>query len=210
MTSPQPDTPGPPGLDPDSGIRRRARLLALVTAMLGLYFLVPVERGQDRATLLRLAGSAVVVAVLVGGAVVQYRRAASRDHQQVDALVGAIVGVLTTFALAFHVLEVHRPGELDGLATRVDALYFSASTMLTIGYGDVHAVGQTARVVVLVQMALDVVVVATAAGILSSRMRRAAELRAVTRRPGSPRSSRRSRAFGHPRRRSWTGPRGPA
>jgi voltage-gated potassium channel len=61
------------------------------------------------------------------------------------------------------------------LHTRTDALYFTLSTLTTIGFGDVHAVGQVARVLVIVQMIFDVVFVAAVAatlrGHLSSRIR---------------------------------------
>jgi voltage-gated potassium channel len=83
--------------------------------------------------------------------------------------------------LAFYVVEQHRPGEIVGLNSRLDSLYFTVSTLLTIGYGDVHAAGQLARALVLVQTVFDVVFVATAASLLSSRVRSAAQRRAQER-----------------------------
>ena len=120
----------------------------------------------------------LLLAALALGIVVQLRRSVSDSHRRVNGLVGAIVAVLLVFALAFFTMSVHRPEEIDGVDTRVDALYFSASTMMTIGYGDVHAVGQTARGLVLVQMVFDAIFVAAAAGLLSARVRRVASERA--------------------------------
>jgi hypothetical protein len=56
------------------------------------------------------------------------------------------------------------------------------STVLTIGYGDVHAHGQLARGVVLVQMVFDVVVLAAGATTLTARVKRTAASRAADRR----------------------------
>lgn len=157
---------------------RWLRMLALVTLLLGLYFLVPVNQDPSGGLPFRTAAALAVLVCLGAGVAAELRRSARDDTQRADGLVGAIVAVLTVFALGFFALEVHQPGQVAGLETRVDALYFSASTMLTIGYGDVHAVGQQARALVLAQMVFDVIFVATAAGLLSTRVRQAAADRA--------------------------------
>lgn len=55
-----------------------------------------------------------------------------------------------------------------GLATKTDALYYFALTTLTmVGFGDVHAAGQLARALVIVQLLFNVVVLASAARVLS-------------------------------------------
>ena len=105
----------------------------------------------------------------------------------IDGLVMAIATVTLVFALAFYVVEVRNPQQIDGLETRLDALYFTASTMLTIGYGDVHAAGQAARALVLLQMVFNVVFVAAAAGLLTSRVRRVATARVEAARSRPPR-----------------------
>ena len=43
------------------------------------------------------------------------------------------------------------------------------TTLLTIGFGDIHAAGQAARALVLVQMVFNVVIIATAATTINSR-----------------------------------------
>ncbi len=118
---------------------------------------------------------------LVLGVLYQLRTHIDDTSRRLDGLVAAIVVVVVVFALAFYVLNVRYPDELTGMYTRIDALYFTASTLATVGYGDVHAVGQTARAMVLVQMIFNFVFVATAAGLLSARVRSAVEQRAQAR-----------------------------
>ena len=48
----------------------------------------------------------------------------------------------------------------------MDALYFTMSTIATVGFGDVHATGQVARVVVTVQIFLDLIFVGLVARII--------------------------------------------
>ena len=88
------------------------------------------------------------------------------------------------FALGFYVLAQRNPAQIIDLHTRVDALYFTMSTLTTVGFGDVHATGQTARVLVLVQMVFNIVFVTTAAALLSSRIRSVAAERAAAHRHG--------------------------
>lgn len=44
------------------------------------------------------------------------------------------------FATAYQGLAQH-PGELDGIATRLDSLYFTMVTLATVGYGDITLAG---------------------------------------------------------------------
>ena len=59
-----------------------------------------------------------------------------------------------------------RSGQFDELHTRIDALYFTMSTIATVGFGDVHATGQVARVVVTIQIFLDLIFVGLVARII--------------------------------------------
>ena len=43
--------------------------------------------------------------------------------------------------------------------TRIDSIYFSATVFATVGFGDITAKGQGTRVLVTIQMMLDLVVV---------------------------------------------------
>ena len=64
-------------------------------------------------------------------------------------------------SLTFFLLNQIRPEQVTGLETRTDALYFTLSTMTTVGYGDVHAEGQLARALVCVLIVFNIVVVAS-------------------------------------------------
>ncbi|WP_017933640.1 potassium channel family protein [Nocardioides sp. Iso805N] len=158
-------------------IRHRVRLAALLALIVLLYFVVPVDSDARGGVVLRVVAALVVFAALALLVLVQVRLSLASADRRIDGLVCAIVAVWAVFSLAFYVLQLHHPQQLDGLHTRVDALYFAASTMLTVGYGDIHATGQLARVLVLLQMAFDVVFVTTAASLLTSRLRRVASAR---------------------------------
>ncbi|MET0929934.1 MAG: potassium channel family protein [Aeromicrobium sp.] len=69
--------------------------------------------------------------------------------------------LVMSFSMAFYLVDLLSPGQMSGLSTRTDALYFTLSTMTTIGYGDVHAEGQLARALVCGLIVFNVVVVAS-------------------------------------------------
>src|SRR5689334_11075793 len=97
------------------------------------------------------------------------------EDRHLDGLILAILAVWVVFALAFYILAAHQAGQVAGLSTKLDSLYFAATTMLTIGYGDVHATGQLARGMVLVQMLFDVVFVAMGVSVLNAQVRNRVE-----------------------------------
>jgi voltage-gated potassium channel len=161
-----------------AGWRRWLRLMAIVGAVVLVYFIVPVSREVHRETIGRGVAALLIVVLLAVGVVRQLRLHLDDTSRQVDGLIVTIVVVMAVFSLGFYNLEAHSPAQFDGLDTRLDALYFTMATAATVGFGDVHAVGQAARGLVLVQMVFDVVFIGTAVALLSSRVRAVATARA--------------------------------
>jgi hypothetical protein len=72
-----------------------------------------------------------------------------------------LILLVMTASLTFFLLNKVSPEQVIGLQTRTDALYFTLSTMTTVGFGDVHADGQVARAMVCALLVFNVVVVAS-------------------------------------------------
>jgi len=149
-----------------------ACLVAL--ALLGGYAGVPVEDGKP-VTALSMAMFLCGVAAFSGAVTVlavrrQRGTASGSTRLQVFGLLALIIGAVLFFAVTYFRLA-KSPGQIAGLVTGVDALYFTVSTMLTVGFGDVHATGQLSRVVVIIQMIFTVTVLGVAAKLLSFSMK---------------------------------------
>jgi len=145
---------------------RRRALLRRVLAVLGLfvaYFCVPVgSHGSPVEVAVQIVGVLVGIGVLgwvLGLEVVH--AAEGSETRTVPALVLLLCLVVFAFSLAFYLMERVNPASFEGLHTRVDALYFTLVTMATVGYGDVHAAGQGARMLVIGLIVFDVVIVAS-------------------------------------------------
>jgi voltage-gated potassium channel len=139
-------------------------------ALLVAYAVVPVRADAPPSVLvLRWALTLVLLAAIA----LVIGRQSARQLREPDAPLGAlVVGIvagLLLFALIDYTVAVHRPEEFTGLRTRVDALYFALSTLLTVGFGDVSAQGQTARIVLCAQMAFNVTAIAGSASLAARR-----------------------------------------
>src|SRR5262245_40952521 len=113
----------------------------LLVLILVLYFAVPVRLAVDESTGWRVATTLVTLTLLAVWVVWRLRRQVDGRARRVDGLITVILIVVIAFSMAFYIMERTRPGEVSGLHTRLDSLYFCVSTLLTIGYGDIHAQG---------------------------------------------------------------------
>jgi voltage-gated potassium channel len=148
-------------------------LLGFVTAAV-----VPVKTGPLQVVdWLLFSGIVAGFAAAVAVAAVRERRTSHvegpivADAHRVQHLVAIVLWAIALFALVYARLA-GIPGEFTGLATRLDAFYFTFTTLATVGFGDVHASGQTARLVVTIQIVFNLVVLALAAQVLVTALRR--------------------------------------
>ncbi|MFD8705260.1 potassium channel family protein [Kitasatospora sp. NPDC059648] len=167
------ENPPSPPLDFRSG----AWLLSAFTLLMVGYFTLPLEWFGDRRPVLSwlvftaaLAGmTCLMVAKIIG----VLRGTAKRP---VVWLAFLIFLAMTVFSAGYYAMGRHK-AEFVGLETRLDALYFTVVTMATVGYGDITPAGQTARLVVVLQIGYNFVFLATAAGTASRTVRNGLEQR---------------------------------
>ncbi|MBB1517315.1 two pore domain potassium channel family protein [Tessaracoccus sp. MC1679] len=145
--------------------------MLLPTAVLTFHFLVPVSASDAPVgTVLGFVVGAVCLAAVAGAVFNEVRQAAKR--LRAVHLLLAFELVLVIFSFGYFLLTVQQPGQFNGLTTRLDALYFSMTTMSTVGYGDIHAEGQLARLLVTVQLVFNLVFVASLVSLFQDQIRR--------------------------------------
>lgn len=147
-----------------------ARHMIACSALVLAYVAVPVR--EEGGPALLVARWAVTAALLLTLAFA-IRWEALRQLREPDApLGGLVVGIMAgvfVFALIDYSIATYQPGEFNGLETRVDALYFALTVLLTVGFGDITADGQLARGVLSAQMVFNVVGLAGSASLLARR-----------------------------------------
>jgi voltage-gated potassium channel len=106
---------------------------------------------------------AVVVVAMIPFLLRQARRVMSSSQPFLDAARAiALLVTLTVvgFSATHYAIAQHTSGQLEGIHTKLDALYFTVTVLSTVGFGDIHPTGQLARAVVTGQMVFDLVVLA--------------------------------------------------
>jgi hypothetical protein len=128
-----------------------------------------------------VGAASAVAARQLHARLVEYRATGDRPTVGLETLANVLFIVAVLFAASYYALS-RQAGQMSGISKHTDALYFSMTVLSTVGFGDIHATGELARVVVTLQMLFDLVFVGSAIGLVVSSI--------VTRRqgPGPPRS----------------------
>lgn len=135
------------------------RSLVVVAGLLTAYLLAPIGAATD---VLPFWRAVIGVAVLVAVVAMQIRAVVRSDYpmfRAVEALAVAIPLLLVLAAGTYLGLSQADPAAFSEELDSVGALYLSMMTMTTVGFGDIAAVSQGARIAVMAQMVLNVVVI---------------------------------------------------
>ncbi len=148
--------------------RRRALIetLGAPTLILVAYFVAPLD-GElwPVAVLLGVLSALMLIPLTIRRA----RRIQVSDRpvlEAVSAVALAATFAITSFAISYYTLAT-TTDQIPGIHTKIDALYFTVVTLATVGYGDITPQGQGARLLVTVQILLNVTLIATSFRLLS-------------------------------------------
>ena len=135
------------------------RAFATTVILVVVYYILPLDRAPDAldGVLLGcgLAGVAVLVVFEVRG-ILKHQFPAIKA---IEALAVITPVFLLLFAAAYLEMQNASSTSFSQHLTHTDALYFTITTFATVGYGDITATTESARVMVMVQMLADLVVV---------------------------------------------------
>jgi voltage-gated potassium channel len=170
-----PDRPDEEHARSVADVRAAGLTFLIVVAVTVVYFLLPAP-GQMRKSswTILFAGGVIVLGLLMVGLI---RRLL---HADIDARARSLIVLLSCVVLFFSWANValsRIPGEFTELHTKIDSLYFSISTLATVGFGDVHADGQLARAAVTLQILFNLVFLGTAITMVTGLWRRQVQAR---------------------------------
>jgi len=156
------------------------RTVLIAAVLVVLYYVLPLDRPWDSDTAVRLLiGLLVVAAVVVWGVriIIGSRYPGVRAA---EALALVLPFFLLLFASTYFVLERDSAASFTQPLTRTDALYFTVTVFTTVGFGDIAARSEPARVVLIVQMLGDLVLLGAGARVLLGAVQRGRERRSET------------------------------
>ena len=145
------------------------RPVLIIAAMLVLYAVVPLRHGVAIWTV----ASTATIGLLIFTAVFVYQvRRIKRSRTPALTAVEALVLVYGTFLIQFAVLyaalSTSDPASFSEPINRVGGIYLSITVLSTVGFGDIAADSDLARIIVSVQMIADLVLIGTAVRVLTT------------------------------------------
>jgi hypothetical protein len=136
------------------------RALGTATVFVVLYYVIPLDHRPHESIALRLgAGTALFVAVLAS----EIRGVSKHQQPQLRSAVAMATVIplfLVLFAWIYLSMSVSNPATFGETLSRTSSLYFTVSVFSTVGFGDITAKTDPARLVVTFQMLADLAVVA--------------------------------------------------
>jgi hypothetical protein len=152
-------------------VRAALRTIITVALVVAVYFLAPMDRANSAAS---VAGLVLGVLVLSGVIAWQLRHINRSEHpglRAVEAIAFTLPVYMLLFATTYYLLDYANATTFTQPLSRIDSMYFSVTVFTTVGFGDITAKAQAARVVVTCQMILDVVIVGVVLRLLVSAVK---------------------------------------
>ncbi|MER5507094.1 potassium channel family protein [Streptomyces sp. NPDC002766] len=147
------------------------RAVASVAALVALYYALPLDHSSTpRAVTILVTGLAVFV-LLIAFQVRLIMRSPLPGVRAVESLAVSVPFFLLLFAGTYVVLAALSPAHFGERLSHTDGLYFTVTVFSTVGFGDITAKSQTARLVVTGQMVADLVVLGVAVRLVVSAVR---------------------------------------
>ena len=155
------------------------RVAGAVTGLFVLYFLLPLDRVSEPVAITTLVIGLGLFVTLVALQVRWIIRSRFPGLRAVEAMATSIPFFLLLFASTYVVLATQSASSFGGPLSHTDGLYFTVTVFSTVGFGDITAKTETARLVVTGQMLADLIVLGLALKIIVGAVRRGRERRSA-------------------------------
>ena len=142
------------------------RAVGSTAVLVAVYYLLPLNRSSTWVAVTMLAIGLVALIALVAFQVRWILRSRFPGLRGVEALATSIPLFLLLFAGTYVVLATISAGNFSEPLTRTDALYFTLTVFSTVGFGDITAKTEAARLVVTGQMIADLVTIGVAVKVI--------------------------------------------
>jgi formate hydrogenlyase subunit 4 len=156
------------------------RSLLVATLLFVAYYTLPMNRPERSGLIVLIIGIAVMALVLSW----QVRAIMGSPYPRLRAFETLTIGIpllLIVFASAYFMIQNADPDSFTQPLGKTDALYFTITVFSTVGFGDITAKTEVARILVSIQMMFDLAVF----GLVAKLIFGAVEI-ALKRKPAAP------------------------
>jgi voltage-gated potassium channel len=171
-TATAPDAPQQAKPQPGIIVRSLLRALASSAALVTLYYLLPLDHS---ARWLAITMLVIGLVGLIGLIAFQVRAIIASPFpglRAVEALATSLPLFLLLFASTYVVMGAITAGSFNQPMTHSNALYFTVTVFATVGFGDITATTETARLLVTGQMIIDLIILGIGARVILGAVQR--------------------------------------
>jgi hypothetical protein len=152
------------------------RALATTIVLVALYYISPLDHVEFVPLPVSLVTLLLVLLGVVAWQVRAIPRAAYPGVRAVEALAATVPLFILLFAATYYLMAQDDPANFSAEPlTRTDTLYLTITVLSTVGFGDIYAASQSARLVVSLQMLLDLLVLGLGIRVFTSAVQRGRE-----------------------------------
>jgi voltage-gated potassium channel len=158
-------------------VRALLRALGSTAVLVAIYYLLPLNHSATWAAVAMLV---IGLAVLIGLVAFQVRSIIASPFpflRALEALATSVPLFLLLFAAAYVVMATISASSFSQPLTRTDALYFTVTVFTTVGFGDITAKSEAARLVVTGQMITDLIIIGLGIRVIVGAVKRGLQQR---------------------------------
>jgi len=133
------------------------RSLVVAILLFVAFYTLPMNRPERAGIVVLIVGVVVLALVLTW----QIRAIMGSPFPRLRAFEALTIGVpllLIVFASAYYMIQNADPDSFSAPLGKTDALYYTITVFSTVGFGDITAKSELARILVSIQMMFDLVV----------------------------------------------------
>lgn len=157
-------------------VRSAGSSIAWVAGIVTAYYVLPWNGGVGATVAVRVVLALALLVVVSITAVSSVLKDPYPVLRAFRALAVVVALAIVSFASIYLLVSSNDPAAFSELLGSTDALYFSLTTTTTVGYGDISAKSEAARIVVMIQMVANVLVVGVTARVLFHAARQRADI----------------------------------
>ncbi|MFI1970474.1 potassium channel family protein [Streptomyces cinnamoneus] len=147
-------------------LRTTVRPLATATALVLAYYVLPLDERFTGGAAVSLVLGLIGVLALFLWQIRSISRSTRPRLRAVETLATIVPLFLLLFAATYYLLEQAKAGSFNEPLSRTGSLYFTLTVFSTVGFGDIVARSEPARIITMVQMFADLLLVGVAARVI--------------------------------------------